>query len=41
MQFCLTQVFYNTILFIIALQGALCFQLQIIVGYHTEDIDDG
>lgn len=41
MQFRLTQVFYNTILFRIALKGVLCFQLQIIVGAHTEDIDDG
>lgn len=41
MQFCLTQVFYNTILFRIALKGVLCFPLQIIVGGHIEDIDDG
>lgn len=40
MQFRLTQVFYNTILFRIALKGVLCFQLQIIIGGH-EDIDDG
>lgn len=41
MQFCLTQVFYKTILSRIALKWILCFQLQIAVRDHTEDTDDG
>lgn len=40
-QFCLTQVFYNTILSGIALKGVLCFQLRIVLGSYTENIDDG
>lgn len=41
MQFGLTQVFYNTILSRIALKGVLCFQLWIVLGSYTENIDDG
>lgn len=41
MQFCLTQVFYKTILSRIALKGVLCLQLHIAVRHHTEDIDNG
>lgn len=41
MQFCLTQIFYNTVSPRIALKGSFVFSIIIVVGDHTEDIDNG
>lgn len=41
MQFCLTQIFYNTVSSRIALKGSFVFSIIIVVGDHTEDIDNG
>jgi len=41
MQFCLTQVFYNTGSSRIALKGSFVFSIIIVAGGHTEDTDNG